>query len=511
MTDYRAILRLDSLKLQHKQIAESLGVSRTTVIRVLRRAQEVGLYWSKAQDMGDRAVSEALFPTTDGKLHYKLPDYEAVHTAMAQPGVTLQLLWIEYCDRCHDADELPYQLTQFKKYYRQFVQRTKATMHIQRKPGEHMEVDWAGQTAELTDPDTGEAVKVYLFVAALPYSGYAYAEAFPDQTTSSWIAAHVNAYKHFGGVTRILVPDNLKTGVDKHTKDEVVLNKTYQELAEHYGTAVIPTRVRRPKDKATVEGTVGNLSTAILAALRNQQFFALRELNEAVWKRLDTFNQRPFQKKEGSRAILFAQEKTYLQKLPSHPFELAEYRKATVQFNGHIQVDFQNYSVPFDYIKRKVDVRLTRYAVEVLCDGNRICSHPRLYGPKGQYSTADDHLTPNQRKFLEWNGDRFRKWAAKIGPSAAGMVEAILAGYKVEQQGYKACMGLLQMAETYTPQRLDAACAKALRYSPRPSWKSVQTILKSGQDLIREEESEPAKPSNVGFTRGAAYFGRGRD
>ena len=511
MTNYREILRLRSLGLNHSQIAESMGIARQTVVTSLRRAASKGLDWQATESLSDSELSAKLFPPLGVGLGYKIPDYEFIHRELAKSGVTLQLLWFEYCDKCRDAGEIPYQLTQFKKYYRDYVVKTKATMHINRKPGEIMEVDWAGQTAKLIDTDTGEEIDAYVFVAALPYSGYAYVEAFLSQKQDAWIAAHVNAYGFFGGVTRILVPDNLKTGVVKNTKVETVLNKTYQELAEHYGTAIIPARIRAPKDKPTVEGAVGNISTFILAAIRNQRFFSLREMNAVIREKLHAFNHKPFQKKEGSRASVFAEERTFLLPLPKNAFELASWKIATVQYNYHVSVDGQFYSVPYEYIKRKVDVRLTRNVVEVIFEGIRVCSHVRLHGRQGQYSTQEAHMPPNHQQYTQWNGDRFRKWAAKIGENTATIVETILTGYKVEQQGYRACMALLKMADTYTPERLETACGRALSYTPRPSYKAIQAILKSGQDKISEKSAAPSDPSPFGFTRGADYYGRGRE
>ena len=511
MTNYREILRLRSLGLNHSQIAESMGIARQTVVTSLRRAASQGLDWQATESLSDSELSAKLFPPLGVGLGYKIPDYEFIHRELAKSGVTLQLLWFEYCDKCRDAGEIPYQLTQFKKYYRDYVVKTKATMHINRKPGEIMEVDWAGQTAKLIDTDTGEEIDAYVFVAALPYSGYAYVEAFLSQKQDAWIAAHVNAYGFFGGVTRILVPDNLKTGVVKNTKIETVLNKTYQELAEHYGTAIIPARIRAPKDKPTVEGAVGNISTFILAAIRNQRFFSLREMNAVIREKLHAFNHKPFQKKEGSRASVFAEERTFLLPLPKNAFELASWKIATVQYNYHVSVDGQFYSVPYEYIKRKVDVRLTRNVVEIIFEGIRVCSHVRLHGRQGQYSTQEAHMPPNHQQYTQWNGDRFRKWAAKIGENTATIVETILTGYKVEQQGYRACMALLKMADTYTPERLETACGRALSYTPRPSYKAIQAILKSGQDKISEKSAAPSDPSPFGFTRGADYYGRGRE
>lgn len=510
MTNYREILRLRSLGINHSQIAESTAISRPTVIAVLQKAANQGLDWQTAEGLSDRDLTARLFPPESDKPGYKMPDYEYVHREMAKSGVTLQLLWFEYCDQCREHGEIPYQLTQFKKYYRDFVVKTKATMHIDRKPGEIMEVDWAGQTAEIVDTDTGAAIDAYVFVSALPYSGYAYVEAFLSQNQEAWIAAHVNAYSFFGGVTRILVPDNLKTGVVKNTRIETVLNKTYQEMAEHYGTAIIPARVKTPKDKATVEGSVGIISTWILAAIRNQRFLSLRELNAVIKERLHTFNHKPFQKKDGSRAVLFAEERAFLLQLPVRAFELATWKIATVQYNYHIGADGQNYSVPYEYIKQKVDVRLTRNVVEVFFEGNRVCSHVRLYGRTGQYSTTEAHMPPNHQQYTQWNGERFRGWAGKIGANTTAVVEAILSCHKVEQQGYRACMALLKLSDQYTPERLEAACAKALGYTPRPSFKSVQAILKSGQDRVSNETATPTEPSEFSFTRGADYYGRGR-
>jgi len=458
--------------------------------------------------MADKELSRLLFPVESGKPAYKMPDYEYLHREMAKSGVTLTLLWLEYCDQCRESGQIPYKSTQFNKYYGDYVKSTRATMHIHRKPGEIMEVDWAGQNAGIIDTDTGEIIPAYVFVAALPYSGYAYVEAFLSQNQECWITAHVNAYSFFGGVTRILVPDNLKTGVEKVTKGETVINKTYQEMAEHYGTAVIPCRVRAPKDKATVEGSVGIISTWILAALRNQQFLSLREMNSAIREKLTAFLEKPFQKKDGSRATLFAEEKPFLLPLPANQFELAAWKIATVQYNYHISVESQNYSVPFEYIKQKVDVRVTKNVIEVFFEGNRICSHPRLYGRNNQYSTVEAHMPPDHQKYVTWNGDRFKNWAAKIGENTASVVRSFLESHKVEQQGYKACMALLKLADRYSVERLETACTKALSYTGRPSFKSIQAILKSGQDKIQEEPPAYSSSSKYGLTRGADYYSR---
>ena len=512
MTNYREILRMNSLGFNKTEIAQSLQCSRTTVRTVIRLAEEHNLQYPLPNSMSDKDLYEVLFPTAAGKLKYKMPDYEHVYKELQRDGVTLDLLWREYVDECRQSGELPYQSTQFNKYYNDFCAKKNATMHLNHKPGEIMQVDWAGDTTGIIDTDTGELIKVYVFVATLPFSGYSYVEGFFSMDQECWTTAHVNAYKYFGGVTKMIQCDNLKTGVLKHGKDEVELNRSYRELTEHYNTAVVPARVRSPKDKAFVEGTVGVISTFILAALRNRQFLSLPELNEAIWDKLYEFNHKPFQKKDGSRASMFEEEKPFLMQLPAEPFELSQWKVATVGPNYHIAVEKMNYSVPYEYIKQKVDVRLTRNMVEVFFSGNRICSHIRLYGRANQYSTNEEHMPPDHKKYVAWNGDRFIAWASKIGPNTEIVIKAILSSYKVEQQGYKSCLALLKLADKYSVQRLEKACTKALTYTPQPSFKHVKTILASGQDNLApavEPTSQDAS-TQYGFTRGADYYGRAK-
>ncbi len=374
-----------------------------------------------------------------------------------------------------------------------------------------MQVDWAGDVAYVVNTDTGELIPAYVFVSSLPYSGYSYVEAFFSMEQESWINAHVNAFKYYGGITRIIQCDNLKTGVDKHTRSEVVLNKSYQEMAEHYGTAIIPCRVRKPKDKAHAEGTVGIISTYILAAIRNLQFLSLNELNESIKERLEIFNNKPFQKKEGSRFTAFSEERLFLLPLPQRQFELSKWKIATVGPNYHISIDNQNYSVPYEYIKHKVDVRLTKNVIEVFFDGNRICSHPRLYGRFGQYSTVESHMPSNHQKYVSWNAERFIKWAEKIGENTTFIIRFFLNRYKVEQQGYKSCMALLKLADKYSVERLEAACTKVLTYTLTPEYKNIQILLQTGQDKITESNVATAQSSETehfSFTRGAEYYKR---
>lgn len=368
MTRYREILRLYSQGISQRSIAVSCECSRNTVSKVIARAKELNVRWPLSSETTDGELDKLFFPkdkpsSSEGR---RYPDLEYIHKELARNGVTLKLLWNEYCEECRLSNELPLMYSQFCFHYQKFSETKRATMHIPRKPGEQIEVDWAGQTAAIVDRDTGELIPVYVFVSALSYSQLAYVEAFLSQDQESWISAHVNMYRFYGGVTRILVPDNLKTGVERVSWYTPIINKTYHEMAEHYDTAVIPARVRKPKDKPNAEGTVGIISTWIIAALRNQKFFSLSELNNAIREKLNSFNKKPFQKKEGSRySIFLEEEKPMLMPLPTTPYELAIWKKATVQFNYHISVDKMHYSVPYEYIKHEVDVRVTCNVIEV--------------------------------------------------------------------------------------------------------------------------------------------------
>lgn len=508
MTNYREIIRLDGLGLNKSQITSATGYSRTTVIQVLKEATAKNLQYPLPEDMSDKDLAAALFPPAKSAPKFKIPDYAYVYREMnSNKHISLTQLWLEYVEECRANGETPYQSTQFNKYYNDYLAKTNATMHLNHKPGEKMQVDWAGDTAHIIDTDTGEFIKAYVFVSVLPYSGYAYVEAFLNMELESWIAAHVNSFRYFQGIPKIIECDNLKTGVIKHGKDEIELNRTYREMAEYYNTAIIPARVRAPKDKAAVERTVGIISTYILTALRNRQFLTLAELNEAIWERLYTFNNKPFQKRDGSRLTEYEEEKAYLMPLPKVPFELATWKKATVGPNYHISVDKMYYSVPYEYIKQTVDVRITNRTVEVFFGENRICSHARLFGKANQYSTVEAHMPPKHQMYVQWNAERFINWAAKIGTNCQTVIKAILESYKVEQQGYNACLGLMKLADKYSVDRLEKACEKILYYTTQPSLKQVRTILESGQDKITvKEKNNRDESEEYGFSRGAEYY-----
>jgi len=515
MTNYREILRLDHLRINHSKIAASVKCSRQTVITVLQKASRKGIGFEDAKSMSDRELANTINDSGIDRVQYQMPDYEYIHKELGKSGVTLTLLWLEYCEICRKQGQIPYQSTQFNKYYNDFIQQTGATMHIERKPGESMEVDWAGGTVPVFSADTGEAMDSYIFVSALSYSGYAYVEACWSMVSEDWVRVHVNAYAYYGGVTRLLIPDNLKTGVNKNTRIETVINKTYQEMAEHYGTAVLPTRIESPNDKPYAEGAVKGIKTWILAAIRNEKFFSLADLNEALWEKLEEYNSKEFQIMEGSRKTKYLEEKSFLLPLPRTPYERAEWKVATVQRDYHVKCGHQYYSVPHMYIGKKVNIRFTRDVIEVFFENMRICSHKRSDAYRDKYITDEEHMPDNHRKHGQWSGNRFRAWATKIGPNCSSCIEYFLSSVNVEEQSYKTCNALLHLSSKYSSERLEHACQRVLSFTPRPSYKAVASILKSRQDVLETaaKEQEKRKDSVVehGFIRGAEYYGGGKD
>ena len=512
MTQYREILRLHSMELSQADIAASCGASKKTVNKVLKAAKEHGVFWPLDDSMTDAALDDLLFPRGPKVSPTKqMPDFDYIHKELLRNGVNKKLLWTEYLEACRQNGGEPLMYSQFCYYIQQDEQRRRAAMHIARKPGEQIEVDWAGDTARILDPDTGETTKAYVFVGVLSYSQYPYVEAFINEQQSPWITAHIHMFEYFGGVSRILVPDNCKTAVIHNGEwNDPQVNAAYHEMAEHYNCAIVPARVRAPKDKPNAEGSVGVISTWIIAALRDEQFFSLAELNAAIRVKLNEFSHKAFQKKDGTRYDIFmAEEFPVLTPLPPTRYELAEWKQATVQFNYHIAVDNMYYSVPHEYIKRKVDVRVTASTIEVFYKQTRIATHRRLFGRKGQYSTDTAHMPEDHQKYLEWNGDRFRRWGAEIGPSTATVVNAVLASQRVEQQSYRSCMGLLKLADKYSPVRLENACTLALSYTASPSYKNVKDILAAGRDkVLAGEKSEHAQPNPYALTRGSDYYRR---
>lgn len=514
MSKEKQILLLHASGFSQRNIAAMLKVSRNTTSAVIAAATRARLQAHQISALEEKDLVLLLFPEKASEPVQVIPNFERIHKELLRQGVTLRLLWEEYCDSCRESKKPPYMYSQFCKLYGDYVDKNKLTMHVQHKPGDRMMVDWAGTVMTYYDSDTGEEVKCYLFVATLPFSMHCYAEACASMKQEDWINAHVRAFAYFGGAARLLVSDNLKTGVVSHKKHEdPVMNRSYQELADHYKTALLPARVLAPKDKAAVEGTVGQLTSRIIAKLRDKRFFSLAELNGAVRRELEAFNERPFQKREGSRKSAYQEEELpFMQPLPPHPYEFATWKVATVQLNYHVSVDNQNYSVPYAYARKKVDVRCTNSVVEVFYQGTRVCSHRRLHGRMGQYDTNPDHMPENHRLYGEWNAERFKRWAETVGVSTGEVVEKIFASYRVEEQAYKGCLSLLKLADKYSAVRLENACKVALAHIPSPRYKNIRLILEAGQDVSGRSDNKTSDEAAMNahtHLRGAAYYAGG--
>ncbi len=510
MADYREILRLKSLNYSQRSIARAARCSRNTVEKVLHTSADKGVTWPLDDDITNEDLGRMLFPDKYASASlYVEPDYSYIHRELAKPGVTMALLWEEYCRKCYEAGRTPYMSTQFGDKYRKWAHVTKATMRIQHKPGNAIEVDWAGDTIPVFDPVTGKQSPAYLFLAVLPCSCYTYAEACEDMRTENWLNCHVHAFNYFGGVARLLIPDNCKTATTSNTRYETVLNRSYQEMAEYYGTAIVPARVRKPQDKSSVEASVRFAETWIIAALRDRKFFSVREVNQAVAEKLEELNDREFKRMVGTRRSAYMEEeRQYMLPLPAVPFEAAVWSVAKVP-NDYLISDGQNkYSVPYNLIGEKVDIRVTRNVVEVFFHGSRVASHRRLQTIQREPLVKLEHMPEKHQKYLTYNAGDFSTWAMSVGPMTEKVVQYFLNSGAAAEQGYKACTGLTKLGDRYGRERLETACAMVQAYGATPSVRNISSILKNGQDrkLAKEEKSEQTAPNRYGITRGASYF-----
>ena len=508
MNYYKTILTLYFDGFSQRMIAEKTKRSRNTVAMVISAYSSLDLSPQQVYDLSDDELAVLLFPDKVFIPVYEQPDYEYCHRELLKPGVTLSLLYEEYVTRCRSQHKPFYKRTQFFDKYADYVKKHRLTMHINHKPADRVMVDWDGKTMEVCDRNTGEVITAYLFVGTLPFSMFSYVQACPSMKIHDWIDCHINMFEYFDGVPRLLIPDNLKTGVIENRKyEDPLLNKTYQEMADHYGITIIPTRVRAPKDKAAVEGTVGNVTNAIIGKLRNRKFFSFDDLNCAIRLELETFNTNSFQKRDGSRRSVYEdEEKEFMNSLPPVPYELSSWKTATVQINYHISILKMNYSVPYEYVGKKVDVKITKEFITVFYKDTQIASHKRLYGHIGQYSTMEIHM-PENHKLYQWNADRFLNWAKSIGPFTEQVIDKHIHQYKVEEQSYKGCISILKLADKYTARRLENACQLALEHIPNPTYKNIRLILEAGQDEAQLPAKSVNETTDHALLRGSSYYG----
>lgn len=507
----KQVLRLHARSLSGRAIAGTLGVSRDSVAATLRAAADAGIGWADVESRSDDEVYAMLFPGRNehGPV-YRQPDWPLVHRELARTGVTLRLLHAEYREKC-TADGVPAMgYDRFCKLYQSYVVANGITSRVERKAGSTIEVDWAGPTLTLSDPVTGGTATVYLFVACLPFSRYAFVEPALDMRESTWLACHVAMFEWFGGSTPRLVPDNLKTGVTSHPRQgEVVLNERYRALADHYSTAVLPGRVRRPKDKASVENTVWHVTMALVGAMRDRAFHSLQELREAIRSWLTVYNATPFQKREGARLSVFTEmERPLLTPLPPARFEVSEWsHERKVQANCHVAYRNNWYSAPYAYVGRSVDVRVTASRLEIWADGMRVSSHALLPGyVRNRYSTNPGDL-PEKAKWKQWDRDGVTAWANRVGPACATVTARIFESVRFDEQGLGAALAVLRLSKDHTAARLETACRTALETTHSPRYRHLKPILdgKPGQT-----GGNPAAGSTqpAGFVRGGDYYGK---
>jgi transposase len=492
------------LKLSRRAIARSCNISPSTVGGYVRRIEVAKLTWPLPPELDDdTALERLLFSAEQNPQACRPePDWAYVHAELQKKGVTKLLVWQEYREAHADG----YAYSQFCDLYRKWARPLSATMRQVHRAGEKTFFDFSGDGIDVVDPVTGECRMAKLFVATLGASNLTYAEPVFSEDLPTWIGCHVRAFRYFGGTTKIWTPDNLKAGVKSPDNYDPEENPTYAELARHYGAVVIPTRKRRPRDKAKVEAAVLIAERWILAVLRHRTFYSLEELREAVRDLVDKLNHRPMRRIKKSRWQLYEEvERAAMQPLPERTFELAQWSRPKVDISYHVEFDDHFYSVPYQLIGERLDVRATETTVEVLHGGKRITSHTRSY-KKNDYTTKDEHMPRNHRAQAEWTPQRVANWAKKVGPGTAAFVEGLLLRRKHPEHGFKACIGVIRLADRYTAERVERACIRAVKYRAY-SYKSVAAILKNNLDR-QEDVSEEAQQSLPlhGNLRGRSYY-----
>lgn len=513
MRKIKEILRLKyDCGLSEREITRSCRVSRSTIADYLMRFQAAGLRWPEATTLGEVQLEERLFPTQhlSNLIQRPLPDCQYIYDQLRtyrKFNLTLSQLWIEYKEEHPDG----YQYTQFCDYYRQWRGKLDYCMRQEHRGGEKVFIDYCDGLT-IVDALNGEILTTQLFVAVWGASNYTYAEATYSQTLPEWIRSHVHALEYFQCAPRVLVSDNLRSGVSKACFYEPELNPTYADLADHYHCAVIPARPRKARDKAPVEVGVLISQRWILAVLRKRTFYSLAELNAAIREYLERLNSRLLHQVKRSRKELFETvDRPVALPLPPRPYEYAEWCKVRVDINYHFAIvaDQHYYSVPYQLLHEKLDVRLTATTVEAFHKGERVAAHVRSY-IKGEYSTLPEHMPPEHRAYAEWNPGRFIQWAGKIGPATAQVVGKILDSRPYPEQAFKSCLGVIQLSRHYASERVEAAAKRALQYNAC-SYRSMKAILASGLDRQPDPESGIRKDGQMSLPfheniRGQGYY-----
>ena len=504
MRKVREVLRLKHvLGLSYRKISEATGAGKTQVAEYVRRAEAAGIAWPVPEGIDDVELERRLFPVLgDGERARPAIDWPTIQTELKRRGVTLLLLWQEYLAE----QPTGYSYTRFCELHKIWRQTVSATMRQTHLAGERLFVDWAGDTIGVIDPATGEEHRARIFVAALGASNYTYAEARWTETLPDWIGAHVNAFAAIGGVPQALVPDNLKAGITKPSRYEPGINRTYQDLADHYDCVVLPTRIVKPRDKAKVEVAVQIVERFVLAKLRNRTFFSLAELNTAIRECVAAINAKVMRRVGKSRAeLLETLERPALKGLPGEPYTYAEWKRARVAPDYHIEIEDHFYSVPSKLIREIVQARITRATVEIFHNGTRIASHP-FSAVGNRHTTITEHMPSAHRRYAEWTPVRMMEEAGKIGPATVALFEAIMRGKPHPEQGFRSCLGVISLVKSYGPARVEAACRRG-NHVGSTTYGSIASILKHGLDKAFAQEAPPeGPPIKHGNIRGPGYY-----
>jgi transposase len=502
----REIFRLKfELNLSHRTIGKMVNVSPGSVSRYSAPFQQQGLEWLQLKKMSDDEIKNILCKSRhiQSKQDFVEPNFKQVHQELKRKTVTLQLLWEEYKDIYK---ERAYGRSKFCQLYRAWSNKLQVTMRQHYKAGDKLFIDYAGSTVPVVDAKSGEIKEAQIFVAVMGASSSTFAEAAWSQKMPDWISSHVRAFTFFGGVTALLVPDNLRACTTKACRYEPVINDTYLAMAEHYKTAVLPARPVKPRDKAKAEIGVQVVGRWILARLRHQKFFSLFELNQAIAELLVVLNSKPFQKLQGSRLSLFeAIDKPALRPLPDEPYEYAEFKKAHLGLDYHLEIDHHYYSAPYELAKEPIDVRITENVIEIFNKGIRVASHIRSYR-RGAHTTVLEHMPKKHQKHMQWTPGRFLNWANTIGPKTFDLTKRLIEKKAHPEQAYRACLGLLNLVRHYGAIRLEAACHRTIHYQIFTR-RSVAEILKVGLDRLPLDQKTPTKfNDNHKNIRGPHYF-----
>jgi transposase len=507
MSKVRKVIQLHHQGKAKQFISRYLGLSRNTVKKYIALYKVLNLTIDDIDKKSDSELEKIFSRDTEDVLSLKLKKvynfFPYMERELKKTGVTKQLMWEEYHEKHPDG----LKLSQFKAHYLRWSKKVNPVMHMEHKAGDKMFIDYAGKTLRIINKETGEIEEVQFFVAILGASQYTYAEASPSQQKEDFIASVENALHFYGGVPAAIVPDNLKSAVTKSSRFEPTINETFMDFADHYGTTVLPARAYRPRDKSLAEGAVKILYQRIYPALRDKDFYSLEELNSAIWDELDKHNNKKLTGRPTSRYQLFVEdEKGKLTALPVEKYEIKEIAIATVAMNGHVLLskDKHYYSVPCQYLKKKVKLVFTSKTVEIYYKYNRIALHKRD-GRKYFYTTNKDHLATTHQFVTDWTPQRFINWAASIDQSVKEFIINVLERKQHPEQSYKSCMGVLAFAKKVGEERLANACKRALEHQVY-NYKIIQKILEKGLDKLDDETpDEPELPFHNNI-RGRKYY-----